>query len=199
LAWLAFLAVYLGWPVVRQGTFTDWGHLVACGIGLAMGPLVRPDRTDRRHGLLLVGAGLLAGAAACGVLLFTVPDREIAVPRAGPTVEATVVGRPADCRGGCRSVVVRYTPPAPHGDDGVATAPSTGQPQTGILVLPQQTLMQRGDRVLAVADPSTPGRLRALRPPQRVSPDSLFGAIAAAGAVTGTALLVLARRNSGVG
>jgi rhomboid family protein len=195
--WLAFLAVYLGWPVVHQGTFTDWGHLVACGIGLAMGTLVRPDRTDRRHGLLLVGSGLLAGAAACGVLLFTVPDREIAVPRAGATVEATVVGRPADCRGGCRSVVVRYTPPAPHGDDGVATAPSPGQPQTGILVLPQQTLMQRGDRVLAVADPSTPGQLRALRPPQRVSPDSLFGAIAAAGAVTGTALLVLARRNAG--
>jgi rhomboid family protein len=182
-AWLAILAVYLGWPIVHEGTFTDWGHLVACGIGLAMGPLVRPDRTDRRHALVLVGAGLLAGAAGCGLLLFTVPDRAIAVPRSGPTVEATVVGRPADCEARCRGVVVRYS--------------AGGQPQTGTLVLPQQTLMQRGDRVLAVADPSTPGRLRALRPPQRVSPDSLFGAMAAAGAVTGTALLVLARRNAG--
>jgi len=194
-AWLAFLAVYLGGPVVTQGTFTDWGHLVAFGIGLAMGPLVRPDRTDRRHGLILVGAGLLAGAATCGVLLLTVPNREIAVPRAGPTVEATVVGRPPDCRNGCRTVVVRYTPPAQAArDDGVTTAPPASQPQTGILVLPQQTLMHRGDRVLAEVDPSTPGRLRALRPPQRVSPDSLFGAMAAAGTVTGTALLALARR-----
>src|ERR1044071_95537 len=82
--------------IVHEGTFTDWGHLVACGIGLAMGPLVRPERTDRRRGLLLVGGGLLAGAAACGVLLFTVPNREITLPSAGPTVEATVVGRPAD-------------------------------------------------------------------------------------------------------
>jgi rhomboid family protein len=181
--WLGFVAVYLGRPVITSGTFTDWGHLIAFGIGLAMGPLVRPDRTNRRHGLLVVGAGLLAGAAGCGVLLFTVPDREIAVPRAGPTVEATVVGRPADCPAGCRGVVVRYS--------------ANGQPQTGILVLRQQTLMQRGDRVLAVLDPATPGRLRALRPPQRVSPDSLFGAMAAAGAVTGTALLVLASRNPG--
>ncbi|MCA1842323.1 MAG: hypothetical protein LC792_03860 [Actinobacteria bacterium] len=197
-AWLAALAVWLGWPIVHEGTFTDWGHLAAGGIGLAMGPLLRPDRTDRRHALAVVGAALLAGAAACGVLLFTVPDREITVPLAGPTVEATVVGRPPDCRGGCRSVVVRYTPPAPatHSDDGVAPPPSASQPQTGILVLPQQTLMQRGDRVLAEVDPSIPGRLRALRPPQRVSPDSLFGAMAAIGAVTGTALLVLASRKA---
>jgi len=197
-AWLALLAVYLGWPIVHEGTFTDWGHLVACGIGLAMGPLVRPDRIDRRRGLLLVGGGLLAGAAACGVLLFTVPNREITLPIAGPTVEATVVGRPPDCPNGCRSVVVRYVPPmTAHTDDGVAVAPvaSAGRPQTGILVLPQQTLMQRGDRVLAVFDPSTPGRLQALRSRQRVSPDSLFGAMAAAGAVTGSALLALARRN----
>jgi hypothetical protein len=196
--WLAALAVWLGWPIVHQGTFTDWGHLVACGIGLAMGPLVRPDRTDRRRGLFLVGSGLLAGAAACGVLLFAVPDREITVPRAGPTVEATVVGRPADCATVCRSVVVRYIPPiTAHTDDGIATtpAPSAGQPQTGILVLAQQTLIQRGARVLAVYDPSTPGRLQALRSRQRVSPDSLFGSMAAAGAVTGSALLFLARRN----
>ena len=64
----------------------------------------------------------------------------------------------------------------------------------GLLVLPQQTLTQRGQRLLAVADPTTPGRLHPLRPPQRVSPDSLFGAMAAAGAVTGAALLLLARR-----
>jgi rhomboid family protein len=140
-AWLGFLAVYLGWPVIASGTFTDWGHLIAFGIGLALGPLVRPDRTDRRHGLVLVGAGLLAGAAACGVLLFTVPDREFTVARPGPSLEATAVGGPAaGCHPRCRA---------------------------------------------------------ARRPPQRVSPDSLFGAMAAAGAVTGTALLVLAARNPG--
>jgi len=61
-------------------------------------------------------------------------------------------------------------------------------------VLPQQTLTQRGQRLLAVADPVTPGQLRPVRPPQRVSPDSLFGAAAAASGVTGAALLLLARR-----
>jgi hypothetical protein len=55
--------------------------------------------------------------------------------------------------------------------------------------------MQRGDRVRAVVNRETPGRLRLVRPPQRVSPDSLFGAMAVAGTVTGTILLLLARRN----
>lgn len=203
LVWLAFMAVYLGWPVVSSGTFTDWGHLVAFGIGLAMGPLVRPDRPDRRHVLVVLGAGLLAGAAGCAVLLFTVPDREIAVPETGPTVEAIVVGRPADCGAGCRTVVVRYTVPtadpepaggASRGSGASPASPEAHRPVNGILVLAQQTLTQRGERVLAVADPTTPGRLRPLRPPQRVSPDSLFGAMAAALGVTGTALLALSRR-----
>jgi membrane associated rhomboid family serine protease len=194
-AFLAFMAVYLGWPLVISGTFTDWGHLVAFVIGLAMGPLVRPDRRDRRHVLVLLGAGLLAGAAGCAVLLFTVPDRVISVPETGPTVEATVVERPANCGEGCRSVVVRYT--VPTGDGEQDGRPTRGRPVNGVLVLPAQTLAQRGDRVLAVADPATPGRLRPIRPPQRVSPDSLFGAMAAAFGVTGITLLVLARRMTG--
>jgi hypothetical protein len=114
------MTIYVGLPVVTNGTFTDWGHLIAFGIGLAVGLLVRPDRAYRRHGLVLVGAGLLAVAAACGVLLFTVPDREFAVPP--------------------RRVAVAKT--------------------------------------------------------QRVSPDPLFGAMAVAGAVTGTGLLVLAGRSA---
>jgi len=186
LAWLALVAVDIGRAVVSTGTFTDWGHLVAFGIGLAMGPLVRPDRRDRRRVLAVLGAGFLASAAGCGILLFTVPDRDVAVPESGPTVEATVVGRPPDCGAGCRTVVVRYTVP-------VAGGPAR-RPVEGLLILSQQTLTQRGDRVLAVADPTIPGRLRPLRQPQRVSPDSLFGAMAAAGGVTGIALLLLARR-----
>jgi len=194
--WLAFLAVYFGAPVVMSGTFTDWGHLVACGIGLTIGPLVRPDRTDRRHALMLIGAGLLAGAAGCGVLLLTVPNREIVAPaQGGPTVDATVVGRPPDCPAQCRTVIVRYTAPAAAGGEAATATLTAGQVQTGILVLPQQTLMQRGDRVRAVVNRDTPGRLRLVRPPQRVSPDSLFGAMAVAGTVTGTILLLLARRN----
>lgn len=196
LAWLAFMAFYVGLPVITTGTFTDWGHLVAFGIGLAMGPLVQPDsggRRHRRHILLVVGASLLAGAAGCSVLMVTVPDREIAVTDGAPTVEATVIGRPADCVVACRRVVVTYPEPT----ETAATGGGPGPPSRladGILVLPQQTLTQRGDRVLAVLDPRTPGRLRPLRPPQRVSPDSLFGAMAAAAGVTGTALLVLAGR-----
>ncbi|HVW35385.1 MAG TPA: rhomboid family intramembrane serine protease, partial [Acidimicrobiia bacterium] len=94
---LAFVTVDIGRAVVGTGTFTDWGHLMAFSIGLAIGPLVRPDRSDRRRVLLGLGAGLLASAAACSVLLFTVPDRDIAVAESGPTVEATVVGRPPGC------------------------------------------------------------------------------------------------------
>ena len=204
-AWLAFLTVDVGRGVVATGTFTDWGHLVALGIGLAMGPLVRPDRRDKRHVLMVLGAGLLAAAAACGVLLVTVPDRDVAVPESGTTVEVTVVGRPPDCGPGCHTVVVRYA--VPPGDGEQLTADPSGgvasgsaavaiprRTVEGLLVLSQQTLTQRGQRLLAVADPSTPGRLHPLRPPQRVSPDSLFGAMAAAGAVTGLALLLLARR-----
>jgi len=203
LAWLALVTLDIGSAVVSTGTFTDWGHLVAFGIGLAMGPLVRPDPRGRRHILVILGAGLLAVAAGCLILLVTVPDRDIALPESGPAVEATVVGRPPECGAGCQTVVVRYTPPV---EDGEAASPGGGsasgsnaaapsrRPVEGILVLPQQTLTQRGQRLLAVADPTTPGRLRPLRPPQRVSPDSLFGAVAAAFGVTGAALLLVARR-----
>ena len=186
--WAAFMTVDIGRAVVGTGTFTDWGHLVAFGI--------------RRRVLVALGAGLLASAAGCLVLLATVSDRDIAIPESGLTVEATVVGRPPECGSGCRTVVVRYTLP-----DGVADADPDAATQgsgataaparptvDGILVLPQQTLTRRGERILAVADPATPGRLRPLRPAQRVSPDSLFGAMAAALGVTGTALLFLARR-----
>ena len=209
--WFAVVAVRVGAAVISTGTFTDWGHLVAFGIGLAIGPLVRPDPGDRRHLLAVLGAGLLAAAAFCLVLLLTVPDRDIAVPETGSTVDVTVVGRPPECGPGCHTVVVRYVPPADEPDptaaaaaaagpgtagaDGPATtAPAVRRPVEGILVLPQQTLTQRGQHLLAVADPAVPGRLRPVRPPQRVSPDSLFGAIAAALAVTGAALLLLARR-----
>ena len=201
-AWFAIVAVDIGRAVVSTGTFTDWGHLVAFGIGLAIGPLVRPDEGGRRHVLLVLGAGLLAAAAFSTVLLLTVPDRDIALPESGPTVEVTVVGRPPECGPACQSVVVRYTPPPDDGDaalsaagpGGTAAAP-TRRPIEGILVLSQQTLTQRGQRLLAVADPATPGRLRPLRPPQRVSPDSLFGSMAAALGVTGAALLLVARRS----
>ena len=201
-AWFAIVAVDIGRAVVSTGTFTDWGHLVAFGIGLAIGPLVRPDEGDRRHVLLVLGAGLLAAAAFCTVLLLTVPDRDIALPESGPTVEVTVVGRPPECGPACQSVVVRYAPPPDDGDaalpaagPGGAAAAPTRRPIEGILVLSQQTLTQRGQRLLAVADPATPGRLRPLRPPQRVSPDSLFGSMAAALGVTGAALLLVARRS----
>jgi hypothetical protein len=200
-AWLALVAAVIGWAVVATGTFTDWGHVVGFGIGLAMGPLVRPDRNDRRRVLVVLGSGLLATAAGCGILLATLPDRDIAIPEAGTTVEATVVGRPPDCGAACRTVVVRYTVPPDDGEQASSgsNAAAPTRPVEGILVLAQQTLTQRGERVLAVADPTTPGRLRPLRPPQRVSPDSLFGAMAAACGVTGVALLLLARRRRGQG
>jgi|GEM_PF-468421 len=230
LVWFAVVALDVGAAVISTGTFTDWGHLVAFGIGLAMGPLVRPDPGDRRHLLVVLGAALLAAAAFCLVLLFTVPDRDITVSETGPTVDVTVVGRPPECGPGCHTVVVRYVPPAEDADAtappaavapapapaapaavaaaapvAVPGAPGTGtspaalpsaarRPIEGVLVLSQQTLTQRGQHLLAVADPAVPGRLRPLRPPQRVSPDSLFAALAAALAATGTALLLLARR-----
>jgi hypothetical protein len=208
--WFAAVAVRVGAAVISTGTFTDWGHLVAFGIGLAIGPLVRPEPGDRRHVLLVLGGGLLAASVFCLVLLLTVPDRDITVPESGLTVDVTVVGRPPECGPACHTVVVRYVPPVEEADPTSPAAPAPGtahddgrsadaavrRPVEGILVLPQQTLTQRGQHLLAVADPAVPGRLRPLRPPQRVSPDSLFGAIAAALAATGAALLLLARRTS---
>jgi hypothetical protein len=197
LAWLTLLLLNVGRQVVGAGTFTEWGHLVALGIGLAMGPLVRPDPSNRRHVLVVLGAGLLASAAACAVLLFAVPDRAIDLPEAEPTVEATVVGRPPDCTANCRTVVVRYALPAGDGEQAAVEGAASRRMVEGILLLPQQTLMQRGEHVLAVSDPANPGRLRPVRPPQRVSPDSLFGAMAVSGGVTGVVLLALARRSPG--
>lgn len=101
--WLAVLAVEVGRPVITTATFTDWGHLVAAGIGLAIGPLVRPDgrhRSHRRRMLVVVGAGLLAGAAGCLVFMFTEPDQLIALPREARVrpgrhvLVVTEVGRP---------------------------------------------------------------------------------------------------------
>jgi len=27
-------------PVVTSGQFSDWGHLIACGLGIALGPIL---------------------------------------------------------------------------------------------------------------------------------------------------------------
>src|SRR5579872_228676 len=135
--WFAVVAVRVGAAVIATGTFTDWGHLVAFGIGLAIGPLVRPDPGDRRHLLAVLGAGLLAAAAFCLVLLLTVPDRDIAVPEAATTVDVTVVGRPPECGPGCHTVVVRYVPPADEPDpaappvDGAAAGAGAGAGAAG--------------------------------------------------------------------
>ena len=60
-----------------------------------MGPLVRPDRRDRRRVLVVLGAALLASAAACSILLVTVPDRTSPFPnRAPPSRRPSSAARP---------------------------------------------------------------------------------------------------------
>src|SRR5919199_1720329 len=78
-AWAVVMSALVGWAVLRSGTFTDWGHLAAFVIGLALGPLVRLQptppgrRRDRRRAVLLLGAGLLTAAAALLVVIGLVP------------------------------------------------------------------------------------------------------------------------------
>jgi hypothetical protein len=176
-AWGAFLVALNGNAVIRTGTFTDWGHLAALGIGFALGPLVRPGHraSERPRTLLLLGAGLLAVAAGLLALIAVVPGSEIVVPPPGETVNVTVLGRPPGCVGTCRTVVVRYA--------------QDGAQVDGVLVLAQDTLTRPGDRLRAIVDPAAPGRLRPVRPPQRVRADSLFGAMSVAAGVIGAALL----------
>ena len=90
-----------------------------------------------------------------------------------------MLGRPPGCVAACRAVVVRYT--------------QGGAEAEGVLVLAQDTLTRPGDRLLATVDPAAPGRLRPVRPPQRVRADSLFGAMSMAAGATGAALLAASR------
>src|SRR5204862_4318103 len=108
-------------------------------------------------------AGVLAAAAGVPYPLAPAPDRDISVPEPGPSVEVTVVGLPPECGTGCHTVVVRYA--VPPGDGEQTTADPAGSASgsrppagpgrrtvEGLLVLSQQTLTQRGQRLLAVAD-----------------------------------------------
>ena len=204
------LCVFLASAVVRSGTFTDWGHVVALGIGLALAPLVRPDeparagrRAERRGGLaglwqwvstpppsralatrrrarFLWAGALLGVAAGLLVLLGMAPDTSVAVSSTGLRVPAVVVGPPAGCRLGCRTVVVRYT-----ARSGAVNA---------TLVVPSGTLVRAGDRLDVVVSSRTPGRVRLPRPARRVRPAGLFGATSVAAAGIAASLVAASRR-----
>jgi hypothetical protein len=207
--WAMVLTAIVGRAVLRTGTFTDWGHLAAFGIGLALGPLVQPHSaaapprpapplrvlapawrwlgtrppprpSGRRRAVLLLGAGLLTAAAGLLVVIGSFPDKSIVVPPRGLPVQAAVLGHPPGCPADCRTVVVRYRP--------------GGEDLYGVLLLPPGTLTNPGDRLSALVDPARPGRLHLFRPARRVRPDGLFGAMSVATGGTGIALLAASRR-----
>jgi len=206
------LCAFLASAVLRSGTFSDWGHVVAFGIGLALAPLVRPDAppatrrhadrgggiaglwewlstpppsrapATRRRARFLWAGALLGVAAGLLVLLGMAPDTSVAVASTGRRVSAVVVGPPAGCRPRCRTAIVRY-----NAGSGAVQA---------TLPLPAGTLASAGNRLEVVVSSRTPGRVHLPHPARRVRPAGLFGATSVAAAGTAASLLAASRRSS---
>jgi hypothetical protein len=205
------LCAFLASAVVRSGTFTDWGHVVALGIGLALAPLVRPDEpvparrpaegsravarlwqwvstppparpiATRRRARFLWAGALLGVAAGLLVLLGMAPDTSVAVASTGLRVPAVVVGAPPGCPRSCRTEIVRYTA-------------RTGAVDA-TLVVPSHTVVRAGDRLEVIVSSRTPGRVHLPRPARRVRPAGLFGATSVAAAGIAVSLLAASRRS----
>ena len=207
------LCAFLGSALVRSGTFTDWGHVVAVGIGFALAPLVRPDEplparrhlegrgalaglwewlstppaprapATRRRARLVLAGALLAVAAGLLVLLGMAPDTSVAVASTTGTRVPAVVVGPP---AGCRRGC-RTT---------IVRYNARSGPIETSLVLPSGTVASTGDRLDVIVSRRTPGRVHLPRPARRVQPAGLFGATSVAAACIAASLLVTARRSS---
>jgi hypothetical protein len=202
----------LGMQVVallRTGTFTDWGHLCALVIGLALGPLVRPTTAApapasrqrprdwlrwaitppppgpprRRRLVARVGGLLLLGAAGTLVVVAGTADTEVDLAPRNPAETVTVVGRPIACGPACTSVTVRL---------------ASGSPAT--LRLPPGTDVRTGSHLSVRTATGRPGEVHLVAVARRVHVSGLLGEAAVAAATTGAALLLtIGRRPSRAG
>ena len=212
---LALALALLGYcaaGVIRNGTFTDWGHLCAAMIGFAVGPLVRRDtvpppslvprhptgwrsvsawlwppvrvapRTARRRSATLLAVVLLTTGVAIVVLLGIGGSRSVVIAPGGREVTATVLGRPVACGRDCTTTVMRYT-----SAEGVVDA---------LLQTPPRTLLRPGERIVVRVDPAAPSRVNLVVPARRVHADGFIGAVAIAAVLGATALLLFVQHDS---
>ncbi|MCU1374835.1 MAG: hypothetical protein JWO68_2121, partial [Actinomycetia bacterium] len=161
--------------LLRTGTFTDWGHMCALVIGLALAPLVRPGVTpgDRRR-LGRLGGGLLLGAAAVVVVVLLSADTDVVLPPPA-ALAATVLG-PVRCGRGCDEVRVRL---------------AAG---TAVLRLPAGADASAGRTVAVRPVGGQVGQVRLARVAHRVSVSGLLGEVAVAAAGVGLVLLLTVGR-----
>jgi hypothetical protein len=198
-----FLA-FAGAAVLRTGTFTDWGHLCAFVIGLAMAPLVRPTRGPavdpgpsvaqgwwawlampprppaplRRRRLARVGGGLLLAAAALVLVVALGADTDVVLHSPASTQSATVLGPSAACGHGCDEVRVRLA---------VGTA---------TLRLPAGTSAPAGRRLDVRRVDGRAGEVRLVGVAHRVSVSGLLGEVAVGAAGVGLVLLLTIGRST---
>jgi hypothetical protein len=195
---LGLLGLYVA-AVARSGTFTDWGHLCAFLIGMAVAPLVRPrsprttatpgparaalgwlrwlttppavtqDR-NRRRTARIAGLTLLAIAAGTVTLMLTTNDDVDLQP--SPTAQkATVLGGAPGCSRRC--------------DDVTVDVGST----TGVLRLPLGTDVRPGSHVVVRSVPLEPGIFRLAAISRRVDVTGFLGEMAVVAGASGLALL----------
>jgi hypothetical protein len=198
-----FLA-FAGAAVLRTGTFTDWGHLCAFVIGLAMAPLVRPTRGRavdpgpsavrgwwawlatpprptaplRRRRLARVGGGLLLAAAALVLVVALGADTDVVLQPPSSTLAATVLGPSTGCGRGCDEVLVRL---------------AAG---TARLRLPAGTSAPAGRRLDVRRVDGRAGEVRLVGVAHRVSVSGLLGEVAVGAAGVGLVLLLTVGRTA---
>jgi hypothetical protein len=205
------LGARLGFAVVYGGTFTDWGHLAAFAIGLALAPLVRPtDATlavphgpsspvflqlwhwlstpptppSRPHTTAVmraIGWVLLTVAVGLVVVLAVTGDTDVAVSGPETTLHAHVLGPTAGCGSNCRTAVVGYQ--------------LGGTAERATVNLPRGLALHSGDSLDVVIDPATGSQPRLPTTARHVNASGLLGALAAIFAPVGAAVVALADRD----
>jgi hypothetical protein len=205
------LGARLGFAIVYGGTFTDWGHLAAFAIGLALAPLVRPTGTrlavahdpsspvlvqvwrwlstppplpSRPHTTIVmraIGWVLLTVAFGLVVVLAVTGDTGVAVPGPETTLHAHVLGPTAACGSNCRSAVVGYL--------------LGGIAERATVNLPRGLALHAGDSVDVVIDPATGSQPRLPTTARRVNASGFLGALAAISALVGAAVVALGGRH----
>jgi hypothetical protein len=197
--------------VVYSGTFTDWGHLAAFAIGLALAPLVRPRETPvpapieptaprllrawhwlstppppppRSHTVAVTRAlGWFMVIAAVGLvaILALIGDTDVELDAHTTTVHARVLGRPEACGSNCHRAVVSYR--------------RNGAPEQATIDLPRDVVLRAGDGVDVLVDTATGNQPRLPTSARRVNVSGLLGALSAICATIGISVIAVANRH----
>ncbi|MDQ3897299.1 MAG: hypothetical protein M3326_08695 [Actinomycetota bacterium] len=177
------LAAFVTVAIVGSGTFTDWGHAAALGIGFALAPLVSRHRepTDTpafrrryRPAALAASAVLVVVATVFGVAAALAGRPSTAQPAAAPAVSGRIVGRLPGCSTSCSQAVVDVD--------------RTGAPDLRTVRIPSRVAVLHGERI-----PVPPGST-SVDVAGRTDLQGLFAATSSMVAAIAVAVLVVALR-----